>query len=181
MKARTFVILAIALAMVALAAFVVACDSGGGSSKSGDDDDSCEPADVGGSYPVTITWTEESCNEDVVGNSANGTLSIEQDGKKASIYFEEYGPGSQREKIFDGEVCGYTITGSIEEDVQLGEGVDCSSHRQSTYSLQLDPDTNQISGEFSGTYIWSGSDCEEYGITPNVQCTWKKSVEPYEP
>ena len=171
--------LAVVFAVMALVLFVVACESDdGGSKKKGDE---CEAGDVGGSYPVTITWDEETCNEDVVGDSTSGTMTIEQDGNKAKVYFQEFGSGSQQELVFEGKVCEYTITGSAEEDIELSEGVDCSSHRQSNYMLQLDPETQQLTGEFSGTYIWSGSDCEEFGITPNEQCSWKKTVGPYEP
>jgi len=173
-----WVLIALVLTVAFVPSFIsCSCDSGGGDD---DDDDDCEPEDVAGSYAVTITWEEESCNEDIVGDSVSGTMTIEQDGKKATVFFQEFGSGTEPEKIFEGTVCEYTITGSKEEDNQI-PGEDCSEHRQSTYTLQLDPDAQTLSGEFSGTYIWRGSDCDQHGIPTDEQCSWKRSVGPYTP
>lgn len=166
------------LALMLIAFFVVtSCDTGGGGDD--DDDEECEANDVHGSYPVKITWDEETCEEDLVGQFVTGTMEIEQDKNVADVFFKEFGSGTEREKIFRGTVCEYTISKSEEKNVPFGEDVDCVQHRQTTYTLQLDPQTQNISGEFAGTYMWQGDECQDYGITPDEQCSWKKTIEPY--
>jgi len=157
--------------------FVMSC--GGGSGNNDGDDDSCDANDVSGSYPVKITWDQETCDEDLVDQFVTGTMEIEQDKNVADVYFKEFGSDTEREKLFKGTVCEYTISKTEDKDIPMGEGVDCTQHRQTTYTLTLDSNTQNISGDFAGNYIWQGGECEDYGITPNEQCSWKKVVEPY--
>lgn len=168
--------IAIVMMLFGVSAMLVACNSGGGGD---DDDDDCDANDVHGSYPVKITWDEETCEEELVGQFVTGTTEIEQDKNVANVFFKEFGSGTEREKVFTGTVCEYTISKSEEKNVPFGDDVDCVQHRQTTYTLQLDPETQNISGEFTGTYMWQGAECKDYGITPNEQCSWKKVIEPY--
>lgn len=173
---KRWIIAILAGVSIALVAFM-SCESGGDDD---DDDNGCKPNDVAGSYPVTITWEQHSCNEGMVGTSESGVMDIEQDGNSAKVFFTKYGSGSERKLIFKGKVCENTISATEEKDTQL-EDYNCTKHEQTTYNLQYNPNTSpeSVSGEFSGTYIWSGDDCEDQGITPvDEQCSWKKSIKP---
>jgi hypothetical protein len=163
-------LLAAAAALLGLGGLVVlACSNG-------DDDDDDEPSyglDLEGMYQVTVRTTYNSCPDGEL-DEAQWFLSIEQnkDYSRADVYWQEEGAGTEKNKLFSGDVYGTLIIRNDVRKTPLGEEK-CIQLEIEYYRLNVDPDNATVNGWLIDDIVYVGSNCSP----STVDCRTERMIE----
>ena len=171
-KVKTWVwILALATALALITFAILACSNDHGGSD--DEDDVSYGNDLHGMYQVVVNTTYNSCPEEAPA-AQNWSLNIEQseDLSRAEVFWQKAGSGTEKTRLFTGDVFGDLIIRNAVDKTQIGD-TKCMQLSIVYYRLEIDPDTAAVSGMLIDDIVYVGDACSP----STVDCRTERTLE----